>query len=79
MYSMALMKKELFICDRCGLRKRLPSAVRHWCDNCDYGGHFEMRPARDKKLVITSRGKVPEPAQPPPQNETKPPNRRLSF
>jgi hypothetical protein len=76
---MALMKKELFICDRCGLRKRLPSAVRHWCDNCDYGGHFEMRPARDKKLVITSRGKMPEAAQPPPQNQPEPPNRRLIF
>jgi hypothetical protein len=51
---MALMKKELFICDRCGLRKRLQSSARHWCDNCDYGGHVEMRPARDKRLVITN-------------------------
>jgi hypothetical protein len=69
---MALMKKELFICDRCGLRKRLPSAVRHWCDNCDYGGQFEMRPARDKRLVITAR---PEPVEKPAESE----NRRLSF
>jgi hypothetical protein len=66
---MALMKKELFICDRCGARKRLPSAARHWCDNCDYGGHYEMRPARDKKLVITSRsGKPTEHNPPPPAN-----------
>jgi hypothetical protein len=37
-----------------------------------------MRPARDKKLVITSRGKMPEdPISPEP--ETKPPNRRLAF
>ena len=57
---MALMKKELFICDRCGLRKRLQSSARHWCDNCDYGGHVEMRPARDKRLVITSPAKEPE-------------------
>ncbi len=70
---MALMKKELFICDRCGLRKRLPSAARHWCDNCDYGGHFEMRPARDKRLVITNRVKLPEPE---PKRE---PDNRLSF
>jgi hypothetical protein len=61
---MALMKKELFICDRCGARKRLPSAARHWCDNCDYGGHYEMRPARDKKLIITSRNRP----EPPPSN-----------
>lgn len=63
---MALMKKELFICDRCGLRKRLPSAARHWCDNCDYGGQFEMRPARDKRLVITARPTPPE-KQPEPE------------
>jgi hypothetical protein len=71
---MALMKKELFICDRCGLRKRLPSAARHWCDNCDYGGHFEMRPARDKRLVVNHRAKEPE-ARPQPQPE----GRRLIF
>jgi hypothetical protein len=56
---MALMKKELFICDRCGMRKRLPSAARHWCDNCNYNGHLEMRPAREKKLVIAARAKEP--------------------
>ena len=71
---MALMKKELFICDRCGLRKRLPSAARHWCDNCDYGGHFEMRPARNKRLVVANRAKEPEPVV-----EREPENRRLIF
>jgi hypothetical protein len=71
---MALMKKELFICDRCGLRKRLPSAARHWCDNCDYGGHFEMRPARDKRLVITNPAKPPEQAPTPVSDKN-----RLTF
>jgi hypothetical protein len=71
---MALMKKELFICDRCGLRKRLPSAARHWCDNCDYGGHFEMRPARDKRLVITNPAKPPEQARAPVSDKN-----RLNF
>ena len=70
---MALMKKELFICDRCGLRKRLPSAARHWCDNCDYGGHFEMRPAREKRLVISNRIK---PVEHPAPRE---PDKRLTF
>jgi hypothetical protein len=37
-----------------------------------------MRPARDKKLVITSRVKMPE-APIPPEPEAKPPNRRLAF
>ena len=75
---MALVKKELFICDRCGMRKRLPSAARHWCDNCDYGGHYEMRPAREKKLVLSGRNPR-EPHAPIPQSPPKAPDRRLSF
>jgi hypothetical protein len=73
LYGMALMKKELFICDRCGMRKRLPSAARHWCDNCDYGGHHEMRPAREKKLVLSDRNpkepETPIPTPPPQQHD----------
>jgi hypothetical protein len=76
---MALMKKELFICDRCGMRKRLPSAARHWCDNCDYGGHHEMRPAREKKLALSGRNpgqpEAPIPTPPPARNQ----DRRLIF
>jgi hypothetical protein len=75
---MALMKKELFICDRCGMRKRLPSAVRHWCDNCDYGGHYEMRPAREKKLLLSGRDPK-EPHVPIPEPPAKAPDRRLLF
>jgi hypothetical protein len=49
---MALLKKELFICDNCGWRKRLPSAARHWCENCNHGAPVEMRPSRVKKPVM---------------------------
>jgi predicted RNA-binding Zn-ribbon protein involved in translation (DUF1610 family) len=39
---------EIFVCDNCGNRKRLPSNQRHWCDNCTFGVPVEMRCAKDK-------------------------------
>ena len=39
---------EIFVCDNCGNRKRLPSNQRHWCDNCAFGVPVEMRCAKDK-------------------------------
>ena len=43
-------RSEVFVCDNCGLRKRLPSDKRHWCDNCTTGSPIEMRRANDKRL-----------------------------
>jgi hypothetical protein len=43
------MKKEVFVCDTCGMRKRLNSAERHWCEACTLSSPVEMRPARDKR------------------------------
>ena len=39
---------EMFVCDQCGTRKRLESAMRHWCDVCTLGVPVEMRSVRDK-------------------------------
>jgi len=44
--------KEVFVCDQCGLRKRLKSDTRHWCDNCDRGAPVEMRPVRARRIVL---------------------------
>jgi len=44
--------KEVFVCDQCGLRKRLKSDTRHWCDNCDRGDPVEMRPVRARRIVL---------------------------
>jgi len=46
---MALMKKELFVCDDCGERKRLSSMERHFCENPTHNRAVEMRPSRIKK------------------------------
>ena len=39
---------EVFECEVCGVRKRLESAKRHWCDVCTRGTPVEMRRTRDK-------------------------------
>lgn len=44
--DMALLKKELFVCDHCGERKRLSRSRRHWCENPSHPSVIEMRPAR---------------------------------
>jgi hypothetical protein len=44
-----VIKKELFVCDRCGERKRLASMGRHWCDFCS-GPPPEMRAVKDKRF-----------------------------
>ena len=43
------MRKEVFVCDNCGMRKRLDSAQRHWCEECKTSSPVELRPARDKR------------------------------
>jgi hypothetical protein len=45
------MKKELFVCDRCGKKSRLDSLKRHWCDVCANREETELRPVRIKKLA----------------------------
>jgi predicted amidophosphoribosyltransferase len=40
-------RAELFVCDNCGMRKRLDRGKRHWCDNCSSGSSFEMRPVKE--------------------------------
>jgi hypothetical protein len=44
------INNEVFICDNCGIRRRLDSAKRHWCDICTHEAPIEMRAARDKRL-----------------------------
>ncbi|MGZ4967229.1 MAG: hypothetical protein ACXWFY_06255 [Chthoniobacterales bacterium] len=58
-------KTEVFVCDNCGLRKRLPSDKRHWCDNCTTGSPIEMRRANDKRLNF-GRKQPPESVPPAP-------------
>jgi hypothetical protein len=41
---------DIFVCDSCGVRKRLERHKRHWCDNCTRDTPIEMRRAKDKKL-----------------------------
>src|SRR3954468_5800582 len=43
------VRKEVFVCDNCGMRKRLNSAQRHWCEECKTGSPVELRPVRDKR------------------------------
>jgi ribosomal protein L37E len=43
------MRKELFVCDRCGHRSRLDSTKRHWCTICVNAEETELRPVRIKK------------------------------
>ena len=45
------MKKELFVCDRCGDKRRLDSTKRHWCAICVGSEDTELRPVRIKKLA----------------------------
>ena len=45
------MRKEVFVCDNCGARKRLDSAQRHWCEECKTSSPVELRPARDKRPI----------------------------
>jgi hypothetical protein len=45
------MKKELFVCDRCGKKSRLDSLKRHWCDLCALQEQTELRPVRIKRLA----------------------------
>ncbi|HEV2095511.1 MAG TPA: hypothetical protein VGQ82_03325 [Chthoniobacterales bacterium] len=43
---MALIKKQIFVCDDCGQRKRLAQSKRHWCENPSHRAAMEMRPTR---------------------------------
>lgn len=44
------MRTEVFVCDRCGQRKRLDRAKQHWCDACARKQETEMRPVRIKPI-----------------------------
>ncbi len=57
-------RTEVFVCDNCGLRKRLSSDERHWCENCTHGSPIEMRRANDKRLNF-GRSQPPEKAPAP--------------
>jgi len=43
------VRKEVFVCDHCGIRKRLDSSQRHWCEDCTSRSPVEMRSVRDRK------------------------------
>ena len=47
---------EVFVCDKCGARKRLKSAMRHWCDVCTVGAPVELRSVRDKRVRFGEGG-----------------------
>jgi hypothetical protein len=49
---MVQVRKEIFVCDHCGARKRLDSAQRHWCEECTTSSPVELRPARDKHTPV---------------------------
>jgi hypothetical protein len=57
-YEVAV-KKEVFVCDHCGIRKRLDASKRHWCENCASGSPVEMRPARDKRTATPANSSRP--------------------
>ncbi len=48
------MKTELFVCDRCGQKKRLARSQQHWCEFCRSKKETEMRPVRVKPFSIGS-------------------------
>ncbi|MDQ6911724.1 MAG: hypothetical protein M3128_02495 [Verrucomicrobiota bacterium] len=62
-------RSEVFVCDNCGLRKRLPSDKRHWCDNCTTGSPIEMRRANDKRLNFGRVRPTEAPSAPAPTRE----------
>lgn len=44
------MRKEIFVCDVCGHRKRLDVTKRHWCEVCALKKENEMHPVRTKRV-----------------------------
>ena len=46
------MRTEIFVCDRCGERKRLDRTKQHWCPTCSKKQETEMRPVRVKPFVL---------------------------
>ena len=58
MRSVRKTNSEVFICDKCGVRKRLDSSKRHWCDLCTHNAPVEMRPAKDKKFNLRAAPSV---------------------
>ncbi len=46
------MKTEVFVCDRCGERKRLDRSKQHWCEHCANKQPTEMRPVRVKPFSL---------------------------
>jgi hypothetical protein len=49
--TMALLPRdkkrtEVFVCDHCGMRKRLARDQRHWCDECNQTPPVELRLTR---------------------------------
>jgi len=57
------VRKEIFICENCGLRQRLDSSQRHWCEQCTHIAPVEMSPARLKKMQATPPQETPAAAR----------------
>jgi len=71
---MALMprekkKTEVFMCDHCGMRKRLARDQRHWCDECRQTPPVEMRLTRSRLHHHRPNAAAPAP-KPAPQSES---------
>ena len=63
---MALMPRdkkntEVFVCDHCGMRKRLPRDQRHWCDQCNQTPPVEMRLTRSRLHHQRKTAETPKP------------------
>lgn len=51
-------KKEMFVCDGCGIRKRLSTNERHWCDDCTLGSPIELCTARSRSFALSSAART---------------------
>ncbi|MEY2503185.1 MAG: hypothetical protein QOI07_3519 [Verrucomicrobiota bacterium] len=56
--KMRHMKKEVFVCESCGIKSRLASAERHWCAECNLGAPIEMNPARYRGFAQISPTRI---------------------
>lgn len=52
-------RTEVFVCDHCGMRKRLPRDQRHWCEECKMTPPVELRLTRSR---LHYKAKAQEPA-----------------
>lgn len=52
------MRLEVFVCDRCGWKKRLDVTKQHWCPTCASKQETELRPVRIKPIAFVPANKT---------------------